>query len=131
MAIAVTVRDELTSGKTSHELTLEFLTERVTAREIIRGRVYQEVTEYNARQPEYYRGLVQPTDAEVALNGYRLRQRRRLDWEQQYARALQAFQGNGFLLLVDGRQLEQLDEQVELRHDSEISFLKLVPLVGG
>src|SRR5262245_35316285 len=98
MAIAVTVRDELTSGKTGNELTLEFLTERVTAREIIRSRVYQEVTEYNARQPEYYRGLVQPTDAEVALNGYRLRQRRRLDWEQQYARALQAFQGNGFLL---------------------------------
>ena len=131
MAIAVTVRDELTSGGTSHELTLEFLTERVSAREIIRSRVYQEVTEYNARQPEYYRGLVQPTDAEVALNGYRLRQRRRIDWEQQYARALQAFAGNGFLLLVDGRQLEQLDEQVELRADSEISFLKLVPLVGG
>jgi|SRR6476620_11592742 hypothetical protein len=131
MPIAVTVRDEATNGGTTNELTLEFLNERITVRELIRGRVYQEVTEYNAKQSAVFRGLIEPTDAERVLNGYRLKGRRKLDWEAQYRRALQAFRGNGFLLLVDGRQLDDLDQEIELRPDSKISFLRLVPLVGG
>lgn len=127
----ITVYDETTSGGRTNELTLEFLNERVSVRELIRSRVYQEVTEYNARLPEYFRGLVQPTDAERALNGYRLRERRKLDWEAQYQKAIQAFQGNGFMILVDDRQVVELDAEVELRHDSTVTFLKLVPLVGG
>ena len=127
----VTVYDETTSGGRTNELTLEFLDERITVRELIRSRVYQEVTEYNARMPEYYRGLVQPTDAERALNGYRVRERRKLDWEAQYQKAIQAFQGNGFMILVDDRQVVELDAEVELRHDSTVTFLKPVPLVGG
>jgi hypothetical protein len=131
MATTITVRDETTSGSETNELTLEFLDERITVRELIRSRVYQEVTEYNAATPGYFRGLVQPTDAERVLNGYRLRSRRKLDWEEQYRRALKAFEGNGFLILVDNRQLEHLDEEIELRHDAQVTFLKLVPLVGG
>ncbi len=131
--VAVRVRDETTSGLTTNELTLHFLDERVTVRELIRGRVYQEVTEYNARASGHFRGLVQPTEAEVLLNGngYKLREGRRIDWEAQYEKAVRAFQGNGFLLLVDDRQVTELDEVVELRHDSTVSFLRLVPLVGG
>jgi hypothetical protein len=132
MATAVTVRDETTSGATTNELTLEFLTERVTVREVIRSRVYQEVTEYNARVSGAFRGLVQPRESEaVAGGGFRLRQKRRLDWQEQYERALKGFAANGFLLLVDDRQVTDLDEEVELRHDTAVTFLKLVPLVGG
>ena len=127
----ITVYDETTSGGRTNELTLEFLNERVSVRDLIRSRVYQEVTEYNARMPEYFRGLVQPTDAERALNGYRVHERRKLDWEAQYQKAIQAFQGNGFMILVDDRQVVELDAEVELRHDSTVTFLKLVPLVGG
>jgi hypothetical protein len=100
-------------------------------RELIRSRVYQEVTEYNAKHPGYFRGLKQPTDAELTLNGYKLRAARRLNWEEQYERALKAFESNGFLLLVDDRQVTDLDEVVDLRHNSTVTFLKLVPLVGG
>jgi hypothetical protein len=32
---------------------------------------------------------------------------------------------------VDNRQVEFLDEQVDLRHDSTVTFLRLMPLVGG
>ena len=127
----VTVYDETTSGGRTNELTLEFLNERVPIRELIRSRVYQEVTEYNARMPEYYRGLVQPADAERVLNGYRVRERRKLDWEAQYEKAIQAFQGNGFMILVDDLQVTELDAEVKLRHDSTVTFLKLLPLVGG
>jgi xylulokinase len=37
----------------------------------------------NRAMPEYFHGLVQPTDAERVLNGYRLKQRRPLDWKEQ------------------------------------------------
>jgi hypothetical protein len=127
----VTVHDETTLGESTGELTLEFLTERVTAREIIRSRVYQEVTEYNARQAGLFRGLVQPRDAERTSEGFRLRTPRRIDWAEQYEAALASYARNGFLLLVDDLQVTDLDAEIELRHDTRVSFLRLVPLVGG
>ena len=131
MPTAVTIRDETTQGETTNELTLEFLDERVTLRELIRSRVYQEVTEYNAKQAGYFKGLVQPRDAERVVGGFRIRERRRIDWEEQFRKALEAFERNGFLLLVDERQLDDLDQEIELRYDATVTFLKLVPLVGG
>jgi hypothetical protein len=127
----VTFVDETTSGETRASWGLEFTEERLSARELIRRRVFQEVAEYNARQPEVFRGLVQPTDAERTLNGYRLRTPRRLDPEAQCERAMDAFRRNGFLLLVADRQVEELDDEVDLPAGTEVVFLKLVPLVGG
>jgi hypothetical protein len=100
-------------------------------RELIRSRVYQEVAAYNSQQTEYFRGLVQPSEAEQTINGYKLRKGRQIDGEAQFAKALQAFQRNGFLLLVDDRQFDDLDEIIELQPETEISFLKLIHLVGG
>jgi hypothetical protein len=131
MSTSVIVRDETTLGETTGELTLEFLTERVTVREIIRSRVYQEVTEYNAGRSELFRGLVQPRDAKQLKEGFRLPTERRVDWEAQYEAAVAAFQKNGFLLLVDQKQVTELDAEIELRHNTEVSFLRLVPLIGG
>ncbi|WP_329175382.1 hypothetical protein [Streptomyces sp. NBC_01477] len=127
----VTFVDETTSGETRDSWGLELAEERLSARELIRRRVFQEAAEFNARQPEAFHGLVRPTDAETTLNGYRLRTPRRLDPERQCALALDAFGRNGFLLLVADRQVEQLDDEVELPPGTEVVFLKLVPLVGG
>lgn len=131
MTATVTVYDESMSGEKTNALSLAFLTARVSARELIRCRVYEEVREYNLSTPEYFRGLVQPADAERVLNGVRLRLRRRIDWEKQYALAIQAFERNGFFLLVDDRQVERLDEEIDLKLATQVSFVKLVPLVGG
>src|SRR5438105_7086998 len=109
MTTLVTMHDETTAGERTHTLKLEFLTARVTARELIRRRVYEEVQEYSLSTPEYFRGLVQPTEAERVLNGYKLRQRRKINWEEQYERALDAFRENGFFMLIDDRQVEDLD----------------------
>ena len=131
MATTVTIVDEWAPGGTAKEWALDLLSERVTARELIRSRIYQEVSEYNARTPGYFGGLVQPTEAERALNGYRIRDGRKIDWEAQLEQALAAFQRGGFLLLVDNRQLTQLDDEVELKPNSQVTFLRLVPLAGG
>jgi hypothetical protein len=103
----------------------------MTVRELIRARIYQEVRDYNQAQPEYFRGLVQPTEAEQVLNGYKLGPRREIDWEQQFQRALEAFGRNGFFVLVGDKQAESLDQEFEVKVDTEVSFVKLVPLVGG
>src|SRR5215472_8905204 len=131
MVATLTVRDETTAGQTLHEFALEVLTERLTVRELIRSRVYQEVQDYNLRQPERFRGLVQPTDAEQSLNGYKLKKPRQIDWKQQYEKALDAFETNRFLLLINDRQAESLDEEVDVEPGTCVSFLKLTPLAGG
>ena len=127
----VNVIDEATSGEKTNAMTLDFLTEEVTVREVIRSRVYQEVTEHNARQAIGRPPLVSLTRSERDLNGVKTGSGKRLDWEQQFETAIQAFEGNGFLLFAGGRQLLDLDEKIELRHDTDVTFLRLVPLVGG
>lgn len=131
MPATLTIADESLLGESEQSFTLDFLTERVTVREIIRSRVYEEVQLYNASTPEFFHGFVQPNDTEKTLNGYKVRERRRIDWEVQYLKALQAFATNGFFILVDDRQVEHLDEVVEIQYNTRVSFVKLVPLVGG
>jgi hypothetical protein len=131
MAATLTVRDQTTAGQTLHEFALEVLTEHLTVRELIRSRVYQEVQDYNLHQPERFRGLVQPTDAEQSLNGYKLKKPRSIDWKKQYEKALDAFEANRFLLLINDRQAESLDEEIVIEPGTCVSFLKLTPLVGG
>ena len=133
MLATLTIRDETTFGfdKNPYVFTLDLDVERVTARDLVRERVRREVEDYNARRPEFFRGLVQPSDAERTLNGFRLRRERALDWEEQFERALEAFERNGFILLVDDRQVEDLDQLIEIGPRTSVTFLKLVPLVGG
>lgn len=102
-----------------------------TLRDLIRGRLRQEVDRYNQALPETFQGLVQPEESEQILNGFRMKTKRSLDWEVQCRRACSSFERNGFLVLVDGKQVTELDSRLELREDSEIDFIKLVPLVGG
>lgn len=131
MAITLTVRDESFAGGITHELAVEILTERVTARELIRSRVYQEVQDYNLKQSGPFRGLVQPEAAEQMLNGPRTGMSRPIDWKRQYERAIEAFEARQLLLLVDDLQVETLDEELVLRPDSDVTFLRLALLVGG
>jgi hypothetical protein len=79
----------------------------------------------------YFHGLVQPTEAERTLNGYRLKSIHRLDWQAQYEQAIEAFARHSYIVLVNDRQVADLDALVELHTETEVTFLKLVPLVGG
>ncbi|MEE6260113.1 hypothetical protein [Plantactinospora sonchi] len=123
--------DETTAGERSAAWHLEIFEERLPLREVIRRRVFQEVAEHNAKGGDVFRGLMQPTDTERTLNGFKLKEPRRVDPEQQAALALEAFSRNGFIVLVDDQQVEELDAVVELTRGAQVTFLKLVPLVGG
>jgi len=135
MSISLKIQDTTTLNPEFKEsepvLVLDLLTERITVRELIRSRVYQEVKDYNTRQTEYFRGLVQPTNTEQSLNGYQLKKTRQLDWENQFTQAIAAFERNGFLILVDEEQVTELEEEIVITPTTVVTFLKLVPLVGG
>ncbi len=131
--MTVTIRDETSSGSVTNELSLDVLTERVTVRELIRSRVYQEVQDYNRHRSSgaVFHGLVTPTDCEKTLNGERPKDRREVDWKVQFEKACDAFERNGFFILIGDKQAEELDEEIALPHNMTLSFVKLTPLVGG
>jgi hypothetical protein len=131
MPVTIQVWDEVVPGPRSTAKLVTVPQAETTAREIIRSRVREEVERHNQSLPEVFYGLVQPEESERILNGFRVRVKRPLDWEVQFKRACSSFEGNGFLLIVDGRQATNLDEPIELQADSEVQFVKLVPLVGG
>ena len=131
MSAALRIYDEIPGTERRARVTLRLASERITAREVIRQRVEAEVAAFNATKDDVFQGLIQPSESERLLNGFKLRKRRPLDVEQQVAVALEAFEKNGFLLLFDDRQVEDLDEVVTVTPESSATFLRLVPLVGG
>ena len=130
-AITLSIKDATVDGKIIDELSVSLTNELVTVQEIIEARVNAEVEQYNNKQPEYFKGLVQPGDAERTLNGYKLKERKKVDAEQQCLIALDAYQKNGFFVLIDNIQSESLEQLVVINPETKISFIKLTPLVGG
>jgi len=130
-AITLTIKDETAGGKTINEVAVSFASELTTVKEIIKARVTAEVELYNNKMPEYFKGLVEPGDAEKTLNGYKLKEKRKVDAEKQCLVALDAFLKNGFFILIDNIQSESLEQMVVINSSTNISFIKLTPLVGG
>src|SRR3712207_5075909 len=134
MSTTLKIRDETTlslGGDDEREFTLDVPDERITVSQLIRARVYREGRDNTLDRPEYFHGLIQPSDAERSLNGFKMPGRRSIDPERQFELAERAFYTNGFILLIDDKQVDELEEEIEVRPDTTVTFLKLVPLVGG
>jgi hypothetical protein len=108
-----------------------------TLRELIRCRVRDEVARHKASSSAKYRGLICPPGATPTSDGFVLDEGwQRIEWEAQADKAEHAFTRNGFFVFVldDGkadRQLEDLDEMIDMRGDAILRFVKLLPLAGG
>jgi len=145
MAVVVKVTDEFFGSGTPSRRTggeLRLVSERVTPQDIIRRRVADEVDAVNRRTKAYAEGLagsrsflidVDPTAPEALLNKSLKPKKapKPLDLEFECQRAMTAFAGNAFIMLVDDRQIDDPDMFVTLGADSEIVFLYLTPLKGG
>jgi hypothetical protein len=131
MPATILVTDERPAARQKTTFTLDFLESTITAREFLRRRIYQEVQDHNTAQHVPYNGLITPSGVETTLNRTQPKAPRPIDWEAQYARALEGFQANAFVMLWNDRQVESLDEELTLTEGSNATFLKLVPLVGG
>lgn len=126
----ITIVDKSLQGE-KQVWSLALLDETISLRELIRRRVCQEVSEYSAKRSRPFFGLIQPTDTELKLNGDRLKPPRSLDWQAQYEKAIAAFSNRGYIVFVGEMQVDHLDTSLELHADTQITFLRLVPLVGG
>ncbi|WP_238009952.1 hypothetical protein KZZ52_34940 [Dactylosporangium sp. AC04546] len=127
----VIVRDETMSGRAIESRVLPGLPDEISARELVRLRVREEVARFNAEAGEVFHGLVRPVGAEVTPAGFVVPGGRRLDWEAQADAACAAFERNGFVMLAGDRQVDRLDEVIDLRQESTVAFIRLVALVGG
>src|SRR5688572_32062564 len=115
--LTLSIKDENFSGKVLQEVLINFNSQTVTIKDIIEARVGQEVANYNKKLPEYYNGLIEPTDAEKTINGYKLRSKKPIDAEKQVYVALDAFQKNGFFVLIGNQQYTLLDQPIQLERD--------------
>jgi hypothetical protein len=105
---------------------LNLSVECVTARTIITRRVEAEVAAINSgaavRSSHIFEHL---------LNEPRGVTPRTIDTAQAASVAIEAFSAKRFVLLLDGKQIIDLDIPLILTPTSEARFLRLVPLVGG
>lgn len=127
----VLVKDETVGGETKNSFPIEINQPFLTVEELIQIRVYEEVNRYNKNLPEYFNSLIQPSNTEITLNGYKKTDKREIDPEKQYYLALEAFVKNGFFLIINNTQVESLKEKIAIQDNMELNFIKLTPLVGG
>ncbi len=126
----ITVSDQTSSKESIGEPFGIEVPSSCTVRELIRFRVREEVAKHNAAGVGRFRGLVQLVNDSTSSAGANS-PFQRLDWEQHADAAESLFKKNGFFVFVEARQLDDLDEVVELGADVELSFIRLIPLVGG
>lgn len=121
---------------------LRLASQQVTPREIIARRVEGEIDSINAERETQAQAFsrtrsflvrTEPGSAEDALNPVRAprRLRPKLDPVAETARAVEAFERRSFIMLVDDRQIDGLDQHVGLMPQSEVIFLYLTPSKGG
>jgi hypothetical protein len=125
------IYDETFSGENIREMEIILWEETTTVRDIITARVEREVNAYNQRQTEYFRGLIQPPEAENAPHGSVLAEYPTLDVEMQVYLALDSFLKNRYFVLIDEFQAEMLDQVVYLQPQTKITFIKLTSVEGS
>ena len=133
MPTTVTIRDESVGARDVSQFMLQLPAEQITVEELIRSRVYQEVKDEVAKARSAT--TVRPLIARYRDDG-ELREApdpgpMTLDWRAQFEVARDGFCQGAFLILVDDRQMEHLEQPITIEADTEIVFLRLTPLVGG
>jgi hypothetical protein len=128
---ALTIEDRTGTGRPVGSITLPNVPDRITLLDLIRLRVREEVARYNLRPSSHFDGLVQPVGSDAGATGYRIAKPHRIDWERQADVAIASFRRNGFFVLVDRKQVTDLDAELMLTESLDVGFVKLTPLVGG
>lgn len=131
MPSTLTVFDESARGERTNRVRLKLASERLTLRELITRRVQSEVERFNLQRPVNFKALVQPADAQETPNGFRLLQHRDLDSQKQVDEAIKAFENNAFFVLVDQKDIKDLDQELAVTDTVDIAFVKVMPVVGG
>ena len=131
MSVTLTINDKTSSGELLLERIIDFPVERISVRELIETRVRQEVESFNLQAGDRFDGLVEPCEAEKMLNGENAAMGRHIDADKQVEAAISAFETGRYFLLINDRQLVDLDDVIVINPNTRIVFLKILRLVGG
>lgn len=131
MTTIVMVKDESARGEKINSLRLTLASEKVTLEELIKRRVQQEVQKFNLQRPVCFKALVKPKGAEETSGGYRMKTHRDLDADEQVKHALEGFKSKNFFVTLNGKQIQNLSDEIVITDTSEVSFVCFMPVVGG
>lgn len=141
MGISVRIIDEQFGKAKTPIFDILYPTESLTVRDFITRRVEKEVAHVNSmkRDPErisaehrmFLAGLTKMSP-EILLNGKSKNPARKfVDVHRAVDLALLSYMKGEYFLIYDNKQVEDLNEILLLKPDSEAVFLRLTPLIGG
>jgi hypothetical protein len=127
--IVTTIIFGLPTGQRTVQTCLSLPEAILTVRELIAHKVRQEIAEYTAgKRPglsgEYLspEALIRAETPETFVPG---------EIHTEIAQAQQVFAARDFMIVVDNRRLFDPEEVVTLQPDTQVEFIKILPLVGG
>lgn len=115
----ISLTDQFSRSERRGGVTLD-LEPADTLRDLIRRRIQAEVKAQNRNAEAGFTPLIPPTEEESTLN----EDRRHIDWEDHFRRAIDAYRKSDFFVFVDGKQAADLDAPLELRPNSRIEFAR-------
>ena len=118
---SVTIHDRTSTGDPTGTITLPGLPDGITLRQLIRWRVREEVARANLGSFLIFLGLIPANDPT----------RTQIDWEVQADAAIDLFLANGFIVLVNGVQVMDLETRIDIKRDPDVRFIRLTPLEGA
>lgn len=124
------IKEENFAGKILDEILLDIESKSLTLKELIQKKIAQNISHQNQKiqieQKQY------ENEFEQKLNpNHKAWEKKKLDTEKEVYRALEVFNNNGFLVMVDNRQITDLEEEILVFDDTQVSFIRLTQLVGG
>lgn len=125
-------------------VALSLLTETLTIRELIANTVEEQIRDLQLQRQmdiESIRNILSRqylTDAEIqaqaqtgAIKMPELPDNSPIFITQETEKALTAFEKGVYVIVIDGKQAQSLDDTVTLKPTSKVTFLRLTPLKGG
>lgn len=126
------IHDETVTGSILNQIKINLSETCLSARDLIRERVFQEVKAFNSRRSDYFHGLlIQPEKAERVFDGYRVCPTCKLDPEKQFYLAMNAFKKQDFFLMINEDTIADPEQAITLSDCTKVSFLKVRPVIGG
>ena len=148
--LTVEVRSRVVGGRGGdpeiEPVYIRLLEEKLTVAELIRRTVEEQVRDLVARRKldaeqtrraldrQYHSGeeiIAKAEQGTVKNPSRRATDPMKKRSAAEVRKALSAFDSRSYYVTVDGRQVERLDDVIELRPDSKVTFIRLMPLVGG
>jgi len=110
----------------------------LTLRDLISRIVTEQVKQFAERQEQrqFLRALTEKQISDAAEKG-KIESgasevgKQKVDVEEAIGVAQEAFEDGLYFVVVDDLQVEEIDQQVYLKPDSRVTFIRLTPLAGG